>query len=338
MKYQIAVKPNFNIAFFDKYLEMCQVEIRTVLAGHGIIMNDVKIVNVNKAKMLTFEVDQPIEIKALKAIWQLSFFFMLFQVEDNGILKSISIDHQPDFEDDLSVRLKYNGKTNETITRMMMNLALASSDFAHEEHPKMLDPLCGRGTTLFEGMISGYDVYGVDKDQKSVAELGTYITRYVKEARLKHTNKRGKLIHLGKHTGDLFELQYAKEKSDYKSGLLRELKVVRGDTTNFDGAFRQKYMHLIVADFPYNVQHSAKSGDGNGLSWLLDAGLKSWTPFLKKGGAIAISWNIYTDKRASLIQIFEEHGYEVMNDYGLNELEHRVSQAITRDIIIARKK
>ncbi len=338
MRYQIAVKPTYNIAFFERFLEMCEVELRTVLNAHQIIVNSIEIVDSNKGKMMTVDVDQQLEGKILKAIYQLSFFFMLFQMADGGMLKPVKIDYIPDFGDDLSVRMKYNGKTNETITRMMMNLALASSDFPTESHPKLLDPLCGRGTTLFEGMISGYDVYGVDRDQKSVLEMGTYITRYVKEARFKHTNKRGKLIHKGKHTGDLFELQYAKEKSDFKAGNLREMKVVKGDTTNFAGAFRQNSMHMMVADFPYNVQHTGKgNNDAEGLSWLLDAGLTEWTPFLKKGGAIAVSWNIYTDKREVLEEVFEKHGYTVLNDSGLNKLEHRVAQAITRDIIIAKK-
>lgn len=338
MRYQIAVKPTYNIAFFDRFLEMCQIELSAVLNAHHVIVNKIDVIDCNKGKMMAVEVDQPLDGPVLKAIYQLSFFFMLFQVVEGGMLKPVQINYDPDFGDDLSIRMKYNGKTNETITRMMMNLALASSDFAEESHPKLLDPLCGRGTTLFEGMISGYDVYGVDRDQKSVAEMGTYITRYVKDARFKHTNKRGKLIHLGKHTGDLFELLYAKEKSDFKAGNLRELKVVKGDTTNFVGAFRQNFMHIIVADFPYNVQHTGKGKNNEeGLGWLLDTGLTEWTPFLKKGGTVAISWNVYTDKRAIFEEIFEKHGYQVLNDAGLNHLEHRVAQAITRDIIIAKK-
>ena len=218
MRYQIVVKPNYNIVFYNKFLEMCQVELDAVLHAQHIEVMAMELVDNNKGKFILFEVEGPLNKASLKAVYQLSFFFMIFEVTEGGMLKPVKIDYVPDFDDDLSVRLKYNGKTNETITRMMMNLGLAMSDFADEQHPKILDPLCGRGTTLFEGMISGYDVYGVDRDQKSVAEMGTYITRYVKEARFKHTNKRGKVLNQGRHVGDLFELQYAKEKIDYKTG------------------------------------------------------------------------------------------------------------------------
>lgn len=338
MTYLIAVKPNYNIAFMDKYLEMCQVELLAILGAYGAEASEIKLVTNGKGTLVSFDVREALGSNVLKAIYGLSFFFMLFQIMEGGMMKPIDTGVIADFGDDLSIRMKYNGKTNETITRMMINLALAASDYAGEAHPRLLDPMCGRGTTLFEGMISGYDVYGVDRDQKSIAEMGTYITRYVKEARFKHTNKRGKLIAGGKHTGDLFELRYAKEKSDFKTGNLREMKTVRGDTTNFNGAFRQNYIHLIVTDFPYNVQHSAKGKkDSNGLSWLLKEGLASWTPYLKKGGAIAVSWNIYTDKREDFEDVFTAAGYEVIRDMGYDRLSHRVAQAITRDIIVARK-
>lgn len=338
MIYQIAVKPSYNIAYYDRYLEMCQIELRVVLTARGVAIKKVSLLNQNKGEMIVLETETPLKDKVLKVLAELSFFYMLFEEMEGGVLKPLITPFEPQFPDDLSIRMKYNGKTNATLTRTMLNLAYAVSDFKDEAHIKVLDPLCGRGTTLFEAMISGFDAYGVDRDQNGVAELGTYITRYVKEARLKHTNKRGKLITEGKHIGDTFELQYAKEKQDFKSGNLRELKVVKADTTNFVGAFRQKYIHVLVADFPYNVQHSAKGNpDANGLAWLLEKGLEAWYPFLKKGAGVAISWNLFTDKRESFEKILEAAGFEVMNDQGMNNLSHRVAQAINRDIIIAKK-
>ncbi|MCF8019969.1 MAG: hypothetical protein K9L62_11265 [Vallitaleaceae bacterium] len=339
MKYTILMRPNYNVAYHDAYVKMCQVELKSLLTAYNFLESEPTIQGVNKATYMTFESEVTLSANMLKSICRLSFFYALFQIVDKDLFKPILIEYAPDFEEDLSIRLKYNGKTNEVITRMMMNLALYHSDFYDEPHLKLLDPLCGKGTTLFEAMINGYDAYGVEKDKKHVADLGTYITRYIKDARFKHTNQRGKLIHNRKTIGETFELQYAKDKDQYKSGDHRELKVLRADTTYFEGAFRHNSIHLIVTDLPYGVQHSGKEkGEKTiGLSGLLDQGLTSWDPYLKKGGAIAISWNIYTDTRESLIQIFEDHGYIVMKDLEMSTLEHRVSQAITRDIIIAYK-
>ena len=339
MQYMIVTKPNHNIAFLDQYLTMCQVELTLVLKAHGMDAEDVSQLDSGKGKIISFAVASSLSGKVLRAIHGLSFFYMLFQVMDGGMLKPVDTEVTPVFGDDLSIRLKYNGKTNETITRMMINIALSVSDYSQVDHPRLLDPLCGRGTTLFEGMISGYDVYGVDRDQKGIGEMGTFITRYVKEQRLKHTNKHGKLVIGGRHIGDMFELQYAKEKSDYKAGRVREMKVFRGDTTEFEGAFRHRSMDLLIADFPYNIQHRGKGGDKDqkGLAWLLEAGLKSWHPFLKKGAGLALSWNVYTDKREVFVKVLSENGFTVIEDNGLDGLEHRVAQAITRDIIVAKK-
>ncbi len=61
------------------------------------------------------------------------------------------------------------------------------------------------------------------------------------------------------------------------------------------------------------------------------------TFFLKKGGVVAISWNTYTDKRSEFVTIFEQNGYKVFDDEPFLRVEHRVAQAINRDIIIAKK-
>lgn len=336
MKYKILVKPNYNIAFFEAYLELCKIELRVVLLPYEVTVDPISIDRSHKAVYIGFETKETLNHQVLKAVSLLSFFYELYQVGDRGDLKIMAIPFVPDFGDDLSVRLKYNGKTNETITRMMMNLALAVSDYARQEQVTVFDPMCGRGTTLFEAMISGYDACGVDRDQKAISELGIYITRYIKEARFKHTNKHGKLIIERQTLGELFELTYAKDKDDYKAGRVRNLKVLRGDTTKLKGAFRKKTMELLVVDLPYNVQHSPKGG--NGLNDLLENGLKAWDDFMKPGAGLALAWNIYTDKREKFVEIVEAAGYEVISDFGCDALEHRVAQAITRDVIIARKR
>lgn len=339
MKYAILLRPNYNIAFFDAYLEMCKIELNVLMDAYELKTENVAITKQSKATYLTFEMVSKLVPEVKESIYKLSFFYALFEVLDGGIHKPVDIDYVPNFEEDLSIRLKYSGKTNEIITRMMLMMAYHLSDYVGTKKPRVLDPLCGRGTTLFEGMISGFDAYGVERDQKAFLDMSTYITRYIKEARIKHTNVRGKVIHDREVLGESYELQYANTKEKYKAKDVNELKVVRCNTTKFRGAFRQNSMHLIVADLPYNVQHSGKEAGpkSEGLSGLLDKGLLEWTLFLKKGGVIALSWNTYTDTRESFIELLTKHGYEVFNESMYKNLKHRVSQAITRDIIFAKK-
>lgn len=339
MNYALLVKPNNNIAFVDQYLKMCQVELQVAMDAYGMIIEDFKIKKINKATYLRFNLSENLTPNIEKSLYQLSCFHMLFEVEGDSY-RPVYIDFEPDFGDDLSIRLKYSGKTNEQITRMMMMMAYHLSDFVGDKVINVFDPLCGRGTTLFEAMISGFNAYGVERDQVAFKEMSTYITRYIKEARFKHNNKRGKVMNEGHSIGESFELEYAKDKENFKNKEMNYLKVLRGNTTQVKGAFRKNLMHLIVADLPYNVQHKGKSDAGlrqDGLGWLLETGLAEWDQFLKVGGCIAVSWNIYTDKRDAFVEIFEKKGYKVMDEPIFKSLEHRVGQAITRDIIIAKK-
>jgi len=337
MTYAIIMRPNYTIAFYKTYLEMCQVEFRVMLEAYGLKEKHLTIKTQHKATYLMVELEDVLEEKVRIAIYQLSFFYLLYQVSEQGDFLPISIGYTPYFQDDLSTRLKYSGKTNEIITRMMIHIAYHKSDFVGEKVIRLLDPLCGRGTTLFEGMMNGYHVYGVEKNKQSYKEATTYITRYIKEARFKHTNQRGKLMVQGKEIGELFHMEYAKDKIDYKNNRRKTLRILAGDTICIEGAFKKNSIHLIVVDLPYNIQHKnyIKGATTSGLESLLDQGLASWKPFHKKGGTLALSWNIYTDKRERFVSILEEHGYEVLENL---PLKHRVAQAITRDILIAKKR
>ena len=42
---------------------------------------------------------------------------------------------------------------------MMISLALSVCNTGSERH-RLLEPMCGKGTTLYEGMIQGFDVAG----------------------------------------------------------------------------------------------------------------------------------------------------------------------------------
>ena len=73
------------------------------------------------------------------------------------------------FDDDLITIPKYAGKTNEQFTKLLLNVTLlcsASADRMLDRRLRVLDPLCGRGTTLNQALTYGYDVAGIDLDGK----------------------------------------------------------------------------------------------------------------------------------------------------------------------------
>ena len=52
----------------------------------------------------------------------------------------------------------------------MINVALLSSDFYNTKDINLLDPVAGKGTTLFESLIAGYNIYGIEINPNVVHE------------------------------------------------------------------------------------------------------------------------------------------------------------------------
>ena len=53
----------------------------------------------------------------------------------------------------------------------------------------VLDPLCGRGTTLNQALMYGYDAAGVELDGKDVEAYAAFLQTWLKRKRIKHTGR-----------------------------------------------------------------------------------------------------------------------------------------------------
>src|SRR5580693_4644242 len=98
----------------------------------------------------------------------LSSAYALFGIE-GGLLRPVELRPLDRFDDDLITIPKYPGKTNEQFTKLLLNVTLLSSAFSRSMLDRsfaVLDPLCGRGTTLSQALMYGYDATGVDLDGK----------------------------------------------------------------------------------------------------------------------------------------------------------------------------
>jgi tRNA G10 N-methylase Trm11 len=118
------------------------------------------------------------------------------------------------------------------------------------------------------------------------------------------------------------------------------VEIVNADTLRSGEVFRKGAFDLIVTDAPYGVQHAAVK-DTRALTRkpteVLEAAIPVWADLLRRGGAMGLSWNLYTTARADLAAMLEEAGLEVMASGPFHDFEHRVDQAINRDLIVARK-
>ena len=95
----------------------------------------------------------------------------------------------------------------------MLNLTLLASASA----PKMLDghltvcdPLCGRGTTLNQALMYGYDAIGVELDGKDLEAYQLFLKTWLKRKRLKHTAELVPVRREGKRAARRLEVTHGR--------------------------------------------------------------------------------------------------------------------------------
>ena len=120
----------------------------------------------------------------------LSSLYALFEVTGRQLLRPVPLRRLDRFDDDLLTILKYQGKTNEQFTKLLLNVTLASSAFAGalRESRRLCRPrpAVRPGTTLNQALMYGFDAYGADIDARDVEAYAVFIQRWLKDKRLKH--------------------------------------------------------------------------------------------------------------------------------------------------------
>ncbi len=360
-QYAILANPGHNRIYFESALTIGCAELSAMLHAQGVEFTDVAQRDIGVPAAICFTTQEALSEKALQAISASSLYYAIFELVENGLLKPLTPLSPFTFPEGMSQILRYTGKTNEQFTRLMINLA-ASAANTNSEKLCLMDPMCGKGTTLYEGLIRGYDVVGVEINAKWVQETETFLVKYMKNGRYKHKTKKEKRTGAnGKKLADCFVLDCAADKQDFANGNHQNLKLLSIDTRESYQVIKKNSCDIIVSDLPYGVQHGSKDAkamnakaangkvskaksstvkvpkmDRSPLTLLSEA-LPSWKNSLKSKGAIVLSFNEFTLKWQDVAKVFEECGYQVMDSAPYIDYLHRVDQSINRNIIVAVK-
>ena len=224
---------------------------------------------------------------------------------------------------------RYKGKTNETFTRVLLNSALFAGAYRTQlnERLRILDPLCGGGTSLFLALAAGYDAFGIDRDRQDIETTAVFVRQYLQSERIHYTEIDEK----GRRAGRRYQFEVGPK------GNMHHLVLVNGDTCeaplHLREVFGGPHMHAIVGDLPYGIQHFGE------IAALLNKALPAWEQLLLPGGTLALAWNATRIERAALLEIFARFStLHVLNDPPFNQFLHPVDRVIKRrDIIIAVK-
>ena len=327
-RYALLLAPSANRVYADQAARLAQAE----LAAFGTVLDkepaDIGEAVLGGVPYLVFTAD--LSLRDIAYLSNLSAAHALFELVGD-LLRPVTMTPLARYDSDLVTIPKYAGKTNEQFTKLLLNLTLLASAAA----PRMLDgsitvcdPVCGRGTTLNQALMYGYDAIGVEIDAKDVEAYEAFVKTYLRRKRLKHSAEMVPVRRGGKRVARRLEVTIA---------AAQRLTVLQADTTDLTGLIRTPCADVLVADLPYGVAHGSHDGAG-GLSRrpleLLERAVPQWSALLRPGGAVGLSWNLKVAGRALAEELLRAAGLEIVP---LPDLAHRVDQAIERDVLVARK-
>ena len=345
MIYAILCNPGHNRVYFETSLKLAVSELNIVAHGLSAEYSNVQLQNICGIEYLTFETGKELSPADIKILSDLSFFYALFRMDaigDEIYLKPISRIQNNFIDESMSTMLKYTGKTNEIFTRMMINVAYYSQKCGEEI--RLLDPISGKGTTLYEGLVKGFSVYGIEIGSSVVNESYHFVRRFLENARYKFTYSSKKISGPDKAFSAVrHTFETAKTKEDFKNKNTKTIEFVAGNSLYANKYYKKNFFDMIVGDLPYGVVHGSvtrerQSSLTRNPAELLKACLPSWSAVLKPNGVLVIAWNCNVLPREEMVLLFEEQGLTVKNEDAYLQFEHRVDQSILRDIIVAQKK
>jgi SAM-dependent methyltransferase len=338
-RYALLVLPSANRVYARAASALTVTELgvlgETVLAGR---LGEARPEQVAGVEYVTFEGD--LDPGALAHVANVSTAFAVFERASEDAFKPVSLDRLDCLDDDLLTILKYQGKTNELFTKLLLHvtvLASRSADRMLTDRLRVLDPLCGRGTTLNQALMWGWHAAGVDADAGDFEAYAAFLPRWLKDKRLKHTAQTARLRRDGRSLGRRLDVTFATSKEAWAAGDTLTLAAVLADTREAGQVFKAASFDVVVTDAPYGVQHGSRSGSGSlqrRPADLLAEAVPGWVRLLKPGGAIGIAVNTRTCSRDDALAVLVGAGLEPRDSPAYRGFEHRVDQAIQRDVVV----
>ncbi len=226
---KILVSPLAKGAYFAQYLDVARSELQIHFPN-----TDIRHTKIGAMDFFTMDMQDI----SLPAILKLSFVQGVFCESETGGLIPFSI--QPDFllPEALVFGAKYQGKTNELVTQLAINLGLFFCS-TKQKQKTLLDPMAGKGTTLLWGMRYGLNVTGIEQDTDAPPALHRHIKKQTKLHRIKHSHDKGSVGKKNKDGAGEF-INYEMEG--------QRLRLISGDSRNTPELLREQRFDLIISD------------------------------------------------------------------------------------------
>ena len=343
--YLVLQDPGHNKVYFEQSKQLAIAELTLTCDKFIESCTDIGIVKIAQIRYLSFKSSSSLNPTSLELLSRMSFAFALYELkisDGKELLFPISKSFIPTVDPKISSILKYPGKTNELFTRMMINIAQLTGK-PSKGTPRLFDPIAGRGTTLYEGMIYGFNVTGMEIKSQPVKEATQFLKKYFETEKIKHRFGKYKLKGKSeKPTTTKLEFVYAKNKQLFKNPENhKKVSFIESNSALANEYFKSNLFDFIVGDLPYGIAHNNKNkstiGSRNPYEFLKDS-LDSWYDVLKPGGAIVLAWNSFLLDLDKMRELMESHGYHSLKGDTYDQFEHMVDRSIKRNVVVAIKK
>jgi hypothetical protein len=338
-RYALLLRASANRVYGAAALDLARAEVATLDRGVlGGVVESTRRESLGGVGYLVLDTTADLAGMALQALSNLSSMHALFGIEGE-LLRPVSIAPRVVMDEDVTTIQRYSGKTNEAFTHLLVNVALAESGALPRllagDRVTMLDPACGRGTSLNRAVVYGMDAHGIEVDQRDVEAYTTFILTWLKDKRLKHQLQQAKLRKGRDTPAHRITVTYGRGRD---RSTHRVVDIIHDDTLGARTHLKARSIDVLVCDLPYGVQHGAQAGAAGwerGPAALLQGALPVWTELLRPGAAMALAWNHHTLDRSDLVALVAEAGLELRAAADDGSFVHRVDRSITRDVLVA---
>ncbi|MDH5323938.1 MAG: hypothetical protein OEZ68_03115 [Gammaproteobacteria bacterium] len=306
----LQISPEAKSAYYADYLSVAQQELTQVLGE----------IPFRYMKTGPLEFIQLAENAAdPETLLSLSFAQGLYRVEGD-LLRPLELTNEFHLHEDFVFGSKYRGKTNERLTQMLINIGLAVIGAKASNNIKLLDPMCGRATTLLWALRYGLQAKGIEQDAAALTDIHRHLKKWTKLHKQKHQLSEG-FIGGGKkkNLGKFLEF----------STPISNMRIINGDSRLADQLIVKEKFDLLVCDLPYGVQHRTTDKTRDPLA-VIEESIAAWKNCMKKKSAMVLAFNRNNPKRDTLIEAFAAQGLQALPF----SAPHRMSESIVRDVVV----
>ena len=330
MKFRIYLETDLNRVFTKSLGAIAAAELDVILTHHlGAPGTEISQVDEGRTSYLRFEHggEQALLVEQLGL---LSATAAAFVEHSASSLEPLPLREQLAFGTEVVTAQRYKGKTSERLTRLMLNVARAADASKAVDDRSVLDPMCGRGTTLNWALLYGARATGLDVDRRALDDYATFLEQWAKINRYPHKMQRYK-----KQNSECrhFDFTVAVDRAALADKTVPDIRTFNAPADSEAVAVGRHAM--VVSDLPYGIQHQARSDSDRtptSVGDLVEHVAARWPSQIRTGGSVALSWNTKTLSARDMAALLDRAGFEAVATRGF---EHQVDRTISRDVFLA---